>query len=165
MAGRDREAEFSRFVESELDRSYRTAYLILRNEADAEDATHDAILKAWRAWPRLREVDRFSAWFGRILVNECRDRLRHASRARALERGLPGVASISPAPGSDPDLEQAFTALNADQRVAVVLRFWADLTVDQIAERVKAPAGTVKSRLHHALLRMRGVLEASEVTR
>lgn len=165
MAGRDREAEFARFVESELDRSYQTAYLILRNEADAEDATHDAIVKAWRAWHRLRDTDRFSAWFGRILVNECRDRLRHATRARAIERGLPEVVAASAAPETDPDLAQAFAALNVDQRVAIVLRYWADLTVDQIAERVKAPAGTVKSRLHHALLRMRGVLEASEVSR
>ena len=60
------------------------------------------------------------------------------------------------------EIGRAFAALNADQRAVVVLRYWADLTVDQIAERVGAPSGTVKSRLHHALERLREALQPPE---
>ena len=49
------------------------------------------------------------------------------------------------------EIGRAFAVLSADQQIAVTLRFYADLTVDQIAERVGAPAGTIKSRLHHAM--------------
>jgi RNA polymerase sigma-70 factor (ECF subfamily) len=52
------------------------AAVILGDPVEAEDATHDAALRAWERWGSLRDPDRFDAWFGRIVVNECRDRLR-----------------------------------------------------------------------------------------
>lgn len=160
------EAEFAGLIERQLDKSYRIARLILRDEAEAEDATHDAVVAAWRHWARLRDPARFDAWFGRILVNGCRDRLRRRARARQLPVGPP-AAEPSPEGTVErrAELARAFEALNEDQRIAVVLRFWADLTVEEIAERVAAPAGTVKSRLHHAMGRMRAALEPSEVIR
>jgi len=63
-----------------LDRAYRYATLMLGNRTDAEDATHDAALTSWRKFGELRDPARFEAWFGRILVNECRDRLRSRRR-------------------------------------------------------------------------------------
>lgn len=160
------EVEFAALVERQLDRSYRIARLILRNEAEAEDATHDAVEAAWRHWRKLKDPARFDAWFGRILVNGCRDRLRRRARARQLP-----IAPPEPGPSPEGEVERrtelarAFETLNEDQRIAVVLRYWADLTVEEIAERVAAPAGTVKSRLHHAMDRMRSALEPREVTR
>lgn len=162
----DREAEFARLIDTGLARSYRMARLILRNDADAEDAIQDAVVAAWRQWTQLRDRERFDAWFGRILLNRCRDRLRAAGRTHDLD-----LAPSLPSHETDDvarlehrmDIAQAFESLNPDQRVAVVLRYWADLTVDQIAERVRVPAGTVKSRLHHALERLRTSLEQAEV--
>jgi len=162
----DKELEFAALIERQLDRSYRIARLILRDEADAEDATHDAVMAAWQHWRRLKDPDRFDAWFGRILVNRCRDRLRRRARARQVPAPPP---EAGPSPEGEverrAELAHAFEALNEDQRIAVVLRYWADLTVEEIAERVSAPAGTVKSRLHHAMDRMRSALEPSEETR
>ena len=63
-----------------LDHAYRFATLMLGDRGDAEDATHDAALTAWRRFGDLRELDRFEAWFGRILHNVCRDRLRARRR-------------------------------------------------------------------------------------
>ena len=63
-----------------LDHAYRFATLMLGDRGDAEDATHDAALTAWRRFGDLRERDRFEAWFGRILHNVCRDRLRARRR-------------------------------------------------------------------------------------
>lgn len=162
----DRQREFAQLVDGGLDRSFRLARLILRSNADAEDAVQDAVVTAWRHWRQLRDVTKFDAWFGRILVNRCRDRLRRVERTR--------TSDISEQLGREShdfevselriDLGRAFDALNADQRVAVVLRYWSDLSVDEIAERMSVPAGTVKSRLHHALARLRGELDWAEAT-
>src|ERR1035437_5242223 len=72
-----RATAFANFVDRDaLDRAYRYATLILGDTADAEDATHDAALRAWHRFGELRDPTRFDAWFGRILVNSCRDRQR-----------------------------------------------------------------------------------------
>jgi len=76
----DRAAAFSELAERHLDASYRLATLILGDRAEAEDATHEAFIAAWRSWGSLRDPARFEAWFGRILVNACRDRLRRTRR-------------------------------------------------------------------------------------
>ena len=65
--------------------------------------------------------------------------------------------------GDEHDLMTAIAALDVDLRVAVILRYWADLTVDDVAERLAIPAGTVKSRLHRAIGQMRSqLLEIAE---
>ena len=96
---------------------------------------------------------RFEAWFDRILVNGCRDRLRR----RGTVRFIAIDPSIDPA-GSDPfrDLIErdallaGMSALTPDERIVIMLRFWADLPLDEIADRLGWPLGTVKSRLHRA---------------
>jgi RNA polymerase sigma-70 factor (ECF subfamily) len=96
-------------------------------------------------------------------VNHCRDRLR--KRRRAVQVAAPPIgfdpAGPRPETGSDADLDRAIDALDADHRIVVVLRYWQDRTVDDIAARVGIPSGTVKSRLHHALRAIRASLEAS----
>src|SRR4029079_17524153 len=80
VAAGDPTATFARLLDRSLDRQYRLATAILGDPIEAEDAVHDAALVAWRGFGKLRDVDRFDAWFGRILVNGCRDRLRARRR-------------------------------------------------------------------------------------
>lgn len=159
-----RSAAFERLVDERLDETYRLARLILRDAQEAEDATHDAFVRAWRDHGKLRDPERFDAWFGRILVNACRDRLRRASHRRhdELDRASAAAAPHDAHRQVDDrdELDRAFVALNADQRIAVVLRFYGDLTIEQVARAVGAPVGTVRSRLHYALRQLRGSLEA-----
>ncbi len=151
-----------------LDRAYRIARLILGNPSEAEDATHDAALAAWRRLAELREPERFEAWFGRILVNACRDRLR-ARRRLPISVDVSGVGPLRDARSADPAdavvreelLRNAILSLSPEHREVVVLRYYADLTVEQIAERTGARVGTVKSRLHYALRRMRAEVDPS----
>src|SRR5262245_53147430 len=75
-----RDAAFLRLASEHLDRAYRLARAIVRDPAEAQDATHDAFVQAWRKWGSLRDPDRFDAWFDRILVNTCRNRLRAVRR-------------------------------------------------------------------------------------
>jgi RNA polymerase sigma-70 factor, ECF subfamily len=159
-------AAFEALVDARLNESYRLARLILREDQEAEDATHDAFARAWRDLPRLRDLDRLEAWFGRILANACRDRLRRRRyrRHEALDRAAGhAVAHDAYRHVDDRDaLERAFTDLNADQRIAVVLRYHGDLEVEEVARTVGAPVGTVQSRLHYALRHLRGALERAD---
>ena len=151
-----------------LDRAYRIARLLLGDPFEAEDATHDAALSAWRRFGELREPARFEAWFGRILVNACRDRQR-ARRRLPVSVDASRIEPIGADHATDPAddiarrelLAHAVRSLSEEHREVVVLRFYADLTVEQIAERTGARAGTVKSRLHYALRHLRDDVEAA----
>ena len=159
---------FARLVDRPaLDRAYRYATLVLGSRSDAEDAAHDAALTAWRRFGDLRDRDRFEAWFGKILVNSCRDQLRARRRtplsldeepSSELGRGIrnPRVtADETNAIAVRDSLAGALRSLSPEHREVVVLRFYLDLTVDEIAARTGTRPGTVKSRLHHALRRLR----------
>jgi RNA polymerase sigma-70 factor (ECF subfamily) len=159
---------FARLVDRPaLDRAYRYATLVLGSRSDAEDATHDAALTAWRRFGDLRDRDRFDAWFGKILVNACRDQLRARRRTPlsldAEPTTEPGRSIRNPRVTADEanaiavrdSLATALRTLSPDHREAVVLRFYLDLTVDEIAARTGTRPGTVKSRLHHALRNLR----------
>jgi RNA polymerase sigma factor (sigma-70 family) len=159
----DRTAAFTELTERHLDASYRLAALLLGNRSDAEDATHDAAVIAWQRWASLRNTERFEPWFQRILVNVCRDRMRRRHlRSNVLLADDP--------PGPDPfagsaeraALLQALGRLSPDHRTVVVLRFFADLSIDEIAHRTGERTGTVKSRLHYALSSLRAAYDAAE---
>lgn len=156
---------FTAFDDARLLQSYRLATLVLRNRDEAEDATQEAIARAWSSWSSLRDASRFDAWFDRILVNVCRNRLRHDRTIRVVE-----LADAMAEPADDThagalsrmELAPAFERLTPDHRIVVVLRYWRDLSVDEIAERLDVPAGTVKSRLHYALKSMRKAMAPFE---
>ena len=154
-----------RLAEEELDRAYRLAGLILGDRSEAQDATQDALLRAWRSAPSLRDAARFRAWFDRILVNVCRDRLRQRGKVRLINVD----DGPSPVTDRDPFLDvldrdeavRAMASLDADLRIVILLHYWADLTLEDVAERVGWPVGTVKSRLNRALRTIRGELDAA----
>jgi RNA polymerase sigma-70 factor (ECF subfamily) len=159
----ERGLDVGSLVMARLDASYRLARAILLDDGEAEDAVQEASLAAWRRRDSLRDADRFDVWFDRILVNQCRDQLRRRRRAVRVTAPPIGFEPVAGAPetGTDADLDRALDALDADHRIVVLLRYWQDRTVEDIADRVGIPAGTVKSRLHHALRTLRATLEAS----
>jgi RNA polymerase sigma-70 factor (ECF subfamily) len=145
-----------------LDSTYRYATLMLGDRGEAEDVTHDAALTAWRHLEALRDPAKFEAWFGRIVVNACRDRLRARRRMPVLlelELDASGPDVNEGLAGRDV-MARAIRSLSPDHREVVVLRFYADLTIDQIAARTGQGAGTVKSRLHYALRHLRAAVDA-----
>jgi RNA polymerase sigma-70 factor (ECF subfamily) len=158
-----RRTDFLAGARPALDRAYRLAGLLLADGHEAEDAVQDALATAWQSFDTLRDPNRFGPWFDRILVNGCRDRLRRRSLVRFV--AIDGEAER---PARDPF--QAFVERDAllagladltpDERIVVVLHFWADLPLEDVAERLGWPLGTVKSRLHRALGRLRKGLAA-----
>jgi RNA polymerase sigma-70 factor, ECF subfamily len=156
---------FLRLADGELDRAYRWAGLMLGDQHEAEDATQDALLRAWVSVTSLRDPAGFQAWFDRILVNVCRDRLRRRRKVRMIV--IDDFASVIPT--KDPfkrlvdqdEVLRAMASLDDDVRIVLVLHYWADLSLDAVAERCGWPIGTVKSRLHRGLARMRALLNAA----
>jgi RNA polymerase sigma-70 factor (ECF subfamily) len=162
---RQRMEAFALLDDARLLQSYRLATMILRDRDEAEDATQEAIVRAWSSWGTLRDWSRFDAWFDRILVNICRNRMRHTRTIHVV--ALDAVHDLQTADSHGATiarlvLEPAFARLSPDQRIVVVLRFWRDLPVAEIAERLGIPAGTAKSRLHYALKALREAVESSE---
>lgn len=146
-----------------VDRRFRLAGLLLGNAADAEDATQEALLRAWRSAASLRDPARVDAWLDGILVNICRDRMRRRKVVRfiALADGATGPARDQFQAVLDRDeVARAMRGLDTDQRIVVVLHYWGGVTLEGIADRLGWPVGTVKSRLHHALRRMKAALDA-----
>lgn len=159
-----REDALARHVEQNLGAAYRLARAILLDDAEAEDAVQDACLVAWRERSSLRDPDRLGAWFDRILINGCRDRLRRRRRQQVRAIALEAAsADPSDAPNEDDGtLDAALDALDLDHRLVVLLRFWQDLPLETIAQRLDIPLGTVKSRLHYGLRAMRTRMEATD---
>lgn len=160
-----RAAAFARLADDHLDAAYRLARAILRDPHEAQDATHDALLQAWRKWSTLRDASHFEQWFDRILVNTCRNRLQHTSRWQAsdLSGAMAVAAGDAYRQADDRDvLGSAIAALSPDHRVVVALRYYRDLPVDEIATRLGIPAGTVQSRLHYALKQLHRVIDVAD---
>ena len=155
---------FLRLADQHLDAAYRLARAILRDPTDAQDATHDAFEQAWRKWSTLRDPSRFEPWFDRILVNTCRDRLR-SGRRRAVDVSVEVAVSAGDAFAEAHDrdvLATAIASLPVEHRIVIALRYYRDLPVEEIASRLDIPAGTVGSRLHYALKRLRAAIEAPD---
>jgi RNA polymerase sigma-70 factor, ECF subfamily len=150
---------FDALVRRKVDVVYRTSLAILGREADAEDATQETFLAAWRKLPSLRDPERFDAWLGRITVNACRLTLRKRRGVREISSDEVGGAETR-AHGAAPELadatadidafDRAFERLSVDERALLLFHHRDELALADIAARLDIPIGTVKSRLHRA---------------
>jgi RNA polymerase sigma factor (sigma-70 family) len=161
----DRASAFQDLAERHLDSSYRLAHAILANQSEAQDAVHDAFVTAWQKWASLRDPAKADAWFKRVVINTCRDRLRR--RARTAAADISDLASLATPDAAGAitqrlQVEQALARLKPDDRVLLALRHDHDLKVADIANLLGMPAGTVKWRLNRAHKRLRALLEQSE---
>lgn len=159
--GGDRRA-FAQLVEPWLSPALGASIVITRSHADGSDAVQDALLAAWQGLDELRDAAAFPAWFRTLVV---RAALRVA-RKRATVTSLALVDVAGPTDGGlDGSLERrllglAFDRLDADDRALLTLRYLWDLPVSEAAEALGVPPGTVKSRTHAAIGRLRAAFDA-----
>jgi RNA polymerase sigma-70 factor (ECF subfamily) len=146
------------------DRLYGVAHHILRNADAAADAAQQAMIDIWRKLPRLSDPDRFLAWSYRIVVRaayaEAARRRRWVLAPTSLPTPTTAAGDHATAAADRDQLERGFRRLSVDHRAVVVLKHFADLADDQIAEILEIPVGTVRSRLHHSIRSLRAALEA-----
>jgi RNA polymerase sigma-70 factor, ECF subfamily len=133
---------------------------------EVDDAVQEVFIKVFRA--TLPGEETFLAWFYRLILNTGRDAGRRRKTRRGLVEKLEQVAPArpydeAPALPADPSLRAALGDLAPELREVVALRYFADLPLDEIAAAQEVPLGTVKSRLHTAMKRLRTALTAGGV--
>jgi RNA polymerase sigma-70 factor (ECF subfamily) len=154
---------FAVLVHEGIGRLYAIAGLLLGDRPAAEDAVQEALLKAWRDLPSLRDANRFEAWLRRLLVNACHDEGRR--RRRRNETPLLGDGHVAPIDAfagvvRRDELERAFRWLRTEDRAVVVLRYYLELPTAEAAASLGMREGTLKSKLHRALKALAAALAA-----
>jgi len=146
-----------------------TAYLMTRDRAQVDDLLQETFLLAWRGIGTLRASGNLKAWLVRILVNKV---ISERRKKRVMEAELVEVESKAGDSNSEElvlaDEERqrirgALETLPEAQRQVTVLRYFADLTIPEVARVLGCREGTVKSRLHRALAQLRTVLQSETV--
>jgi RNA polymerase sigma factor (sigma-70 family) len=148
--------------------AFRTAYLITRDCAEAQDAAREAFIRAYRALWRFRPGAPFRPWLLRIVANESRNRCRSAARratlaARAKERvagdATPSLEATVLASERRDAVLAGLNALSEDHRSVIVCRYFLELSEAETAAALSCRRGTVKSRLSRALEVLRDAME------
>ena len=167
-AARGDRAAYVDLIGTRTDRLFAISQRILRDVDRAEDALQDALVIAWRDLKGIRDPDRFDAWLQRLVVHVC---LAQATRERRRISNLQVLPVDGPAAPdelltvADRDLlERGFRRLPPEQRAMLVLHHSLGYAPSEIAETLGIPAGTARSRLHHAHRAMRAAIEADART-
>jgi RNA polymerase sigma-70 factor (ECF subfamily) len=148
--------------------AWRTALAVTADRALADDAAQEGIEKAFAALGRFDESRPFGPWLKRIVVNRAIDLLRKAKRLEVAPDVEAGFHDWSVRDAAEDDVRllavsDAVAALGASKRVVVVLHYWLDLPLEEIAGALGLPVGTVASRLARAKDELRAVLEERHV--
>jgi RNA polymerase sigma-70 factor (sigma-E family) len=151
--------DFDEFFRATWPRLYRTAYAVAGNAASAEDALQSAYVRAYASWGRVSRADHPEAYVRRIVVNEILGTRRRAWWQRERPHASPEPPGQVPAPDAGvvehDAVWLAVLALPPRQRAVIVLRYYEDLSEEQIAETLGCSRGTVKSQASAALSSLR----------
>jgi RNA polymerase sigma-70 factor (sigma-E family) len=157
-----RDEEFVAYYAARADHLRRTAYLLCGDWHLAEDLTQIAVTKLYQAWHRIERHDTLDQYARRVLLRAFLDERRRPWR-REFSTTPDDQTLDAPAPeaGSPDDrmvLGEALLRIPKGRRAVLVLRFWADLSVEQVADILDCSTGTVKSQTAHGLADLRDVL-------
>ena len=149
--------------------AFRVAYLIVRDDAEAKDVAQEAFVRAYRSLQRFDSRRPFRPWLLRIVTNLALNNRRSANRRNALTERFeadigPSQHAESPEQATEESEEalrvwQALASLDEKDQAVVYLRYFAGASEEETAAALGHPAGTVKSRLHRALRKLRVVIE------
>ncbi|TCP57882.1 RNA polymerase sigma-70 factor (ECF subfamily) [Tumebacillus sp. BK434] len=151
---------FARLIERFRTYAFQTAYGFLQDRMDAEDVVQEAFTKAYFSIGKLQSPHAFHSWFSRIVTNLCLDRLKRRRYSLASERIEEVAEQRDSASGLSRSLErltieEALGRLSPEMREVLVLRELQGFDYQEIAEILRIPIGTVRSRLHAGRLHLR----------
>ncbi|TMG12354.1 MAG: RNA polymerase sigma factor [Chloroflexi bacterium] len=153
---------FSQLIDPLLDPAYRLAAVMLGDRSAAEDAVQEASIKAWRKLRQLRgDAQSLRAWFLSIVANECR--MARRTRWFSVIRVADVPAQAPDDRESHSDLRRALMRLTPDERLPLVLHFYLDLPLDEVARTLRVSPSAAKSRIYRAARRLRADLTIEEV--
>jgi RNA polymerase sigma factor (sigma-70 family) len=152
---------FDTFYRSRRDDVARALALTLRNATLGSEAADEAMVRALERWGSVERMGNPSGWVYRVGLNWARSRLRR--RDRETLGDPPDIERFMPA--ADLDVARALAELPVTHRAVVVLRYFMDWSLEDIAAGLKIPVGTVKSRLNRAHAKLAELLEVDHETR
>ena len=162
IAARDGDHEaYSQLVRAAFPRLYGVANLILRDADRAQDAVQDALVLAWRHVRSLRDPDSWDAWLRRLTVRACYKVANKEKRRREVEQHVTLDAGSAVTRDHSAELaEQDWVvsqlgSIDIDKRAVLVLHYYLDLPMPEVAEILDIPYGTAASRLHRGLEALR----------
>jgi RNA polymerase sigma-70 factor (ECF subfamily) len=162
-AKRGDEAAFTSLLRPLLEPAYRLAVAMLQDRQLAEDAVQEAAVKAWRKIDQLREGTAMQPWFLGIVANECRTTRRGRWwGVLKIDAERPSTERPDDAAARGVDLRNALKRLRPDQRLVVVLYFYLDLPLEEIATVAGAPLAAVRGRLYRGIRELRADFPITE---
>ncbi len=148
--------------------AFRAAYLITRDEHEAADAAQDAFVRAYRALNSFRLGEPFRPWLMRIVTNQALNRIQASKRrANMTERYMQDESEKRETSDAQRHLEtreqneklmRAVRRLKSDEQTLIALRYFLELPEAEVAQTLNVPQGTVKSRLHRTLTKLREII-------
>lgn len=157
----DRDA-FRRLVEPYVGKALGAATIITGSPADAADAVQDALLSAWQGLPGLRDPDAFPAWFRQHVVRAAIRATKARGRVAELDVDAPDPSDGLERAVARRTLGRAFERLAPDDQLLLTLHHFWGLPISETGIHLGIPSGTVKSRIHSAMARLRAAYDAEE---
>ncbi|MEH7382693.1 sigma-70 family RNA polymerase sigma factor [Bacillus sp. JJ1533] len=152
---------FEALIKKEQEKLYKVAFSYVKNEQDALDIVQDAIIKGYKSFDRLKEIDYFSTWITRILINTAIDHIRKSKKVISLETDwLDSGQNEENNSIMTMDIELIFEKLKPQQKTLILLRFYYGYSINEISEILGKPEGTIKSQLHRTLQLVKEKLES-----
>ncbi len=156
----------TKFIIDNREGYYRLAYTYVKNQPDALDIVQESICKALLSWENLRDPEGLKSWFATIIVRTSLDFLKKSGRLILTEPQIfeeIGGTYNDAYEDTNMDLFESLDRLDHESRTIVLLRFFEDMKLKEIAEIMKMPESTIKTRLYTSLKKMRRDLEKLEV--
>ena len=149
------------FVKNNQEKLYRVAFSYSRNEEEALDLIQEAITKALKNIDKLKEKEYIKTWFYRILINECLQYIKKNKRIitcelQEIENKIEWNDNITT---EGIDIYNNIQKLNEKVRTVIILRFFEDMKIEEIATITKTNVNTVKSRLYKGLKELKNLIE------
>lgn len=154
---------FLQLVSAEKEKLYKMAFVYMKNESDALDVVQETITRAYIKIESVRKEKYFGTWLTKILINTAIELLRKNSKVILLEDEFVGKEIERLHLEDKLDLIQAIEQLEEKYKTVILLRFYQDLAVKDIAELLDCPEGTVKTNLHRGIQRLKRIYEGSEI--
>ncbi len=153
--------DFVHVVEESKELLFRLSYSILKDVSDAEDAVSEAVLKAWERRGQVREKENLRSWLIKIVINSSRSMRSKRERMRLFQM-KPHVIPDKKGPSGQGDIWSFITEMKEKHKTVLLLYYYAEYSVREIAKMLHVPEGTVKSRLSRAREELKQLLIQSE---
>ena len=158
------DAAFEQLIGLYQDQLYRTAYLYVQNKEDALDIVQETVYKAYLSLEQLQKPNFFLTWLTRILIHNAYQVLNEKKKVQQLEdsRECKDVRNVANRIEQNIDLQAAIGKLDENYQTVIILHYYYDLPINQIAWHMNVPEGTVKTYLHRARKSLKKLLGGSD---